>query len=379
MLNAYVKQLECVSGYKVIGLHEMESTFKMSKRDLDSIEDQQRENIVQAICKMWPCIQKQRVGEPFVWTGEHTLRFGGVRANESLIYLVQYEEHKEVASFYSMLCLLGGNIVSGEVRENDIICLNEEGRHELLAQQKVKLYELVWQEEEHHHSYADEEKLLNAITAGDKESLQAIIDGGFFRHVGITSKSALMHQRNICVVVIALATRAAIQGDVPSKEAYKLSNEFLLKLDTLYVKEQVYLFMIRVLHSFVDLVREEKSKRTKNSYVEQCKLYVAKYYRKKILISDIASHLGLNSSYLSHVFHKETGMTINEYIQKEKIRAAKNLLRNSDIDILSIAHYLSFSSQSYFGSVFRTLTGTTPQKYRDEHKIRELSSESIIS
>ncbi|MFR8904611.1 MAG: helix-turn-helix domain-containing protein [Blautia wexlerae] len=67
--------------------------------------------------------------------------------------------------------------------------------------------------------------------------------------------------------------------------------------------------------------------------------------------------IGVNTSYLSDLFHKVEGTTIQQYIRKEKIRLAENMLRYSDYEIKEIASYLSFCSQSYFGKYFPAADG----------------------
>ena len=47
---------------------------------------------------------------------------------------------------------------------------------------------------------------------------------------------------------------------------------------------------------------------------------------KKIIIKDIAKELYTNSDYLSRVFHKTEGITIKDYIHREKVELSKNML-----------------------------------------------------
>ena len=80
----------------------------------------------------------------------------------------------------------------------------------------------------------------------------------------------------------------------------------------------------------------------------------------------MAQDLFLSRSYLSTKFKKETGMTLSQYIQEQKIEKAKSLLKTTDRSILEIATYLGFSSQGYFQNVFKKLTGMTPKEYRNQ-------------
>ena len=77
-----------------------------------------------------------------------------------------------------------------------------------------------------------------------------------------------------------------------------------------------------------------------------------------------AEAAGISASYLSRLFKKETGILFVDYIQKERIEAACNMLTYSDYTAAQISEYLCFSTQSYFIKIFRKYTGTTPAKYK---------------
>ena len=62
-------------------------------------------------------------------------------------------------------------------------------------------------------------------------------------------------------------------------------------------------------------------------------------------------------------------MTISAYVQQEKVREAKRLLKGSSYSIVEISEALAFSSQSYFCAVFKKITGMTPESYRSSPSI----------
>ena len=96
----------------------------------------------------------------------------------------------------------------------------------------------------------------------------------------------------------------------------------------------------------------------------QFKEYIEKNLRKDLKVGDIAPAIGVNRTYLSRLFHQEEGITVQQYVQKEKCRHAAQMLQYSDHTIAQIALYLGFSSQSYFGACFQTWYGMTPNAYR---------------
>jgi AraC-like DNA-binding protein len=81
-------------------------------------------------------------------------------------------------------------------------------------------------------------------------------------------------------------------------------------------------------------------------------------------VRELADELHVSMEYLSTIFKKTEQITITEYILREKVKLAKNLLIYSEYSAENIALYLGFSSQSHFGKVFKKYTGITPSIYR---------------
>ncbi|WP_082451629.1 helix-turn-helix transcriptional regulator [Paenibacillus ihuae] len=73
---------------------------------------------------------------------------------------------------------------------------------------------------------------------------------------------------------------------------------------------------------------------------------------------------GLNASYLSQLFKKETGLAVSDYIQRERIEEAKRLMKLPGITL--IATRLHFNDQNYLTKVLKKYTGKTPRRYRQK-------------
>ena len=57
-----------------------------------------------------------------------------------------------------------------------------------------------------------------------------------------------------------------------------------------------------------------------------------------------------------------------QYILRERVFAAANMLKYSDFDIMRIATYFHFQTQSHFGVVFKKYLGMSPAAYRRKNK-----------
>ncbi len=69
--------------------------------------------------------------------------------------------------------------------------------------------------------------------------------------------------------------------------------------------------------------------------------------------------------YLSRKFKLEVGKSIGDYINDIRIEKAKMLLETTTLSISEIARRLQYCSGTYFGTIFRRLTGKLPSEYRE--------------
>ncbi|MBO4898309.1 MAG: helix-turn-helix domain-containing protein [Clostridia bacterium] len=88
-----------------------------------------------------------------------------------------------------------------------------------------------------------------------------------------------------------------------------------------------------------------------------------------IKVNDFCKEMKYSKAYLSKIFLKNFGYTINEYINKVKINEAKKLIRERQHNFAQIAEKLCFRDPLYFSKVFRRVTGMSPSEYKKSVKI----------
>ncbi len=85
----------------------------------------------------------------------------------------------------------------------------------------------------------------------------------------------------------------------------------------------------------------------------------------KMLASDvIASQLGHDYSYLSHLFSSVEGTTIEKYIINQKIEKVKELLVYDELTLNEISYQLGYSSVQHLSNQFKKVTGLTPSYFK---------------
>jgi AraC-like DNA-binding protein len=83
-----------------------------------------------------------------------------------------------------------------------------------------------------------------------------------------------------------------------------------------------------------------------------------------VRVSDVAAHVALSCSRLSHVFKQHTRRGINEYLHEYRIARACAALMESRLSVGEIAADVGYSDARFFHRVFRRHTGCNPTQYR---------------
>ncbi len=92
--------------------------------------------------------------------------------------------------------------------------------------------------------------------------------------------------------------------------------------------------------------------------------YIDENLDNKLELDFLAKEFYISKYHLSREFKKFFGITIGEYILKQRISKAKSLLRFSELSVNDIAFRCGFSDVGYFTKVFKKEEKTTPLKYR---------------
>ena len=222
-----------------------------------------------------------------------------------------------------------------------------------------------------HNPYDQEVREMNSITQGNVEMLKASIAESYKGREGRMAVDELRQQKNIAIVVITLASRAAIKGGMLPEKAFSMVDAYVLAVEKLRDPIRIRSIMRNAEYNFAEQVAQSNRMFEQNEIIEHTKNYIFQHLHDDIVIGDLGKQIGVNTSYLSTLFHKVEGITIQVFIRNEKIKLAENMLRYSEYDIRDIANYLSFCSQSHFGKAFKEQTGLTPAKYRKMYQVKE--------
>ena len=112
----------------------------------------------------------------------------------------------------------------------------------------------------------------------------------------------------------------------------------------------------------------EKDKKKREIVFDRFCDDVRKFYKINRSIPFYSGRLAVSSKYLNDIVKEKTGITANEYINRQTIIECKALLSSTDMSILKISLMMHFPSYSVFGKFFKRMTGMTPTEYREKTK-----------
>uniref|UniRef100_UPI003F6D895C helix-turn-helix domain-containing protein n=1 Tax=Polaribacter sp. TaxID=1920175 RepID=UPI003F6D895C len=85
---------------------------------------------------------------------------------------------------------------------------------------------------------------------------------------------------------------------------------------------------------------------------------------KDYSLEDLSLKSGLTQAKLQDGFKFLYNRTVTEYIRHIRLESAKEMIKNTDLNISQIVYSIGFSSRSYFSKIFREKYGITPNQFK---------------
>lgn len=145
-------------------------------------------------------------------------------------------------------------------------------------------------------------------------------------------------------------------------------------------KESGYQLLIKadLIRLLVTLFREGSKKgQTEYAAVEQSRSlfyeavrYIDTNYASQFSLEEVAQLAAMSPTYFSYLFKVLMGQTFVQYVNEIRIRKALDLLRLTDISVMSVCFETGFNNVSHFTRTFKKATGISPLRYRQQNAER---------
>ena len=102
----------------------------------------------------------------------------------------------------------------------------------------------------------------------------------------------------------------------------------------------------------------------KNPYVRQVENYIRSSYMLPVRVEQLAEQMNLNRRYLSRLFKKETGYSIQEYLLKVRLEEGEQYVRQGS-SVQQAAQLVGYSDASNFSRMFKKRFGKSPSEIKE--------------
>ena len=212
--------------------------------------------------------------------------------------------------------------------------------------------------------YNEENSLIQAVARGQTHKAEAFVNGFNIQGIEHRIPDRLRNVKNYMIILNTLLRKAAESADVHPIHIDKLSSEFAHRIEQLTSESGMNTLSSEMVRKYCLLVTNHSMK-DYSLLVRKVLTQIDLDLTADLSLKVQAKALGVNASYLSTLFKKETGKTLTEYVNGKRIEYAIFLLNSTQLQIQAIAQYCGISDVNYFTRLFKTAVGKTPKEYRD--------------
>ena len=217
--------------------------------------------------------------------------------------------------------------------------------------------------------YSIENELLRAVSHGQLHKAEAALSGLSVTRLEQRSSDPLRNLKNYCIIMNTLLRKAAESGGVHPIHLDRLSSSFAKKIESAPSTQSANHLIFDMIRAYCRLVKN-KSVRNYSSPVQKAITAIEFDLADDLSLNKLANTLKLSPAYLSNLFKQETGQTLTDFVNRKRIDYAAELLRNTNLQIQTVAQSCGILDVHYFGKLFKKYTKKTPKEYRRESESR---------
>ncbi len=217
--------------------------------------------------------------------------------------------------------------------------------------------------------YRFENDLISAVEHGNIRKAEQMMANipilAFERRI----PDQLRNIKNYCIIMNTLFRKAVENGGVHPIYINDLSSAFAKRIESLHSVSMAQKLMQEILRAYCDLVAEHATKNY-SPMIRKAILKIERDLPGDLSLHSFAASSKVTPEYFSFAFKKETGLTLTAFVTAKRIETAKHLLKNTNLQIQTIAQHCGILDFHYFCRVFKKAVGKTPSEYRSNRGYR---------
>lgn len=214
--------------------------------------------------------------------------------------------------------------------------------------------------------YAYENELMNLVSLGLSHRAELMLRSFSEQTVEQRTADPVRNLKNYAIISNTLMRKAAEHGGVHPVYLDRTSSAFAKRVETITDFTAGTALMLDMVHSYCRLVRKHATNNY-SPFIQKTVTYIDANISGDLSLRTLASLQNLNASYLSALFHKETGKTVTDYVNARRMDSAAKLLRTTQLQIQTIAGHCGMNDSNYFSKTFKKYYGVSPLQFREQN------------
>ena len=210
-----------------------------------------------------------------------------------------------------------------------------------------------------------------AVENGDKDKAEKLMNEDSSTISKIPDRipnNPLRSRKNIALSFNTVLRKAAEKGGLYPVYIHSISEKYAIQIEKCTSIQHLIDLQSKMIDDYCDSVKK-LSLKNYNYIIRKAIEFIRTNLDQDLSLDIISNAIQSSSFELSRKFKKETGQSITDYINKQRINEAVNIMENKNLLVTDIAQMVGFNDVNYFTKVFKKIKGITPSEYR-KGKIR---------
>lgn len=215
------------------------------------------------------------------------------------------------------------------------------------------------------YSLENETALIHWIYAGRKEAALQLFEEIYEKNIINANGSEELRK---CLMWNLTASVLRAENELKDRISLADMQDLLEDMGSRISLQEARKILEQRIGSICEEVAKAKGKKG-DLIAEQVKEYIQEHYADPNLSNgEIAEHFQMNISYLSTFFKEKTGMSPLTYIHWVRLEKARELLRDTDLNVEGISQNVGCNNSVTLTRLFKKYEGITPAAYRKRNR-----------
>ena len=273
-----------------------------------------------------------------------------------------FGDTEKIRSLAEMLHLCAESLSTGNENYHEVLRLRAEQQASISAMIDELKTKALQGSTLPRYSIDKERQLIASLHRGDKDESENLLN----ELLAMLIYNNQDNFRNIQFRALELAILLIRAGVNPgSNTAMEFNTRRLKQIQEVKTIEEI----TSILHSMVENITGQITSFQGIPHalaMRKAEAFIRENLTRKMALQEIAKVSGLSAPYFSTIFKEEMGENLSKYINRLRVEKASKMLLETDITLSDISSICCFQDQSWFSKIFKSFTGISPGKYRNQ-------------